>query len=88
MYFAELLDNVSSGNMLDSALEFVREETEREGRLIEYQAILTYLSQTHQERMSLMVADMMDNMTNTNTSTKDSLVVNPSDILNRGHPHE
>ena len=88
MYFAELLDNVSSGNMLDSALEFVREETEREGRLIEYQAILTYLSQTHQERMSLMVADMMDNMTNTNTSTKDSVVVNPSDILNRGHPHE
>ena len=88
MYFAEMLDNVSTGKMLDSALEFVREETEKEGRLMEYQAVLHYLSQAHQERISLMMSDMMQSVSGINTSTEDSLVVNPSDILNRGHPHE
>ena len=88
MYFAELLDNVSAGKMMDSALEFVREETEKGGRLAEYQSILTHLSQAHQERLSLMYADMIKGMTDTNASTKDTLVVNPSEILNRGGPHE
>ena len=88
VYFAELLDNVSAGKMMDSALEFVREEAEKEGRLVEYQSVLTYLSQAHQERLSLMFTDMIKDMADTNTSIKDTLVVNPSEILNRGSPHE
>ena len=88
MHFAKMLDDVSVGKMMDAALEFVREEADKEGQLVEYQAILNYLSQSHQERLSSMFTDMVKDMTDTSTSMKDTLVVNPSDVLNRGNPHE
>ena len=87
MFFADMLNKVSSGETLDDALMFVREGAEEEGRLKEYQAILHYMVKAHEEKTALMFNDMMTNMTNI-TSQEDSLVVNPTDVLNKGNPHD
>ena len=88
IFFADMLNRVSSGDTLDDALMFIREAAEEEGRLAEYQAILDYMLKAHEQKMSLMFGDMVTNMTGANTQKEDSLVVNPTDMLNKGHPHD
>ena len=88
IFFADMLNKVSSGETLDDALMFVREGAEEEGRLEEYQAILNHMLKAHEEKAALMFNTMMTNMAALNTKEEDSLVVNPTDILNKGHSHD
>ena len=83
LIFAELLDKVCNGETLDDALEFVREGLESEGRLSELEEIISYMLETHQNRVNSTFADLMGGKEN---SAEDSLVVKPSDIL-RNQPN-
>ena len=76
LIFAELLEKVSSGAMLQEILDFVREETKSQQRDKEFLEILTFLMMDQEEEEEEEEGDSLLNKDDL------SLVIKPSEVLN------